>query len=44
MTQVPLARHPQVGFPAGFHAIEQTPDHVLAEELDEVGGDPAFQH
>lgn len=34
MAQVPLAQHPQVGFLAGAHAVEQSPDHVLAGELD----------
>lgn len=40
---MPLARGPQIGFPAGFHSVEQSPDHVLTEELDQVGGDAAFQ-
>jgi hypothetical protein len=43
MAQVPLTRHPQVGFPVGTDAIEQMTDDVLAEELDEIGGDAAFQ-
>lgn len=43
MAQVPLPRHPQVGFPTGAGAIDQSPDDVLTEELDEVGSDPAFQ-
>ena len=34
--EVPFARHPQVGFPTGFDAVEQSADDVLAEELDEV--------
>ena len=41
---MPLARHPEVGFPVGAGAFQQTADHVLAEELDEVGGDAALQH
>ena len=44
MAGVTLARRPQVRIPNRTHAIQQTPDHVLAEEGDEVSGDSAFQH
>jgi len=43
MAQMPLPRHPQVRFPTRPCAVEQTADHFRAEELDQVGGDAAFQ-
>lgn len=33
----------QVGFPAWPDAIQQSPDHIFAEEHDKVAGDAAFQ-
>ena len=41
--QMPLPRLAQVGFPTRTCPVEQTADYVQAEELDEVGGDAAFQ-
>ena len=32
---MPLAHGAQVWLPAGLHAIQQSPDHILAEEGEE---------
>ena len=40
---MPITHGAQVGLPAGLHPVQQAPDHVLAEELNEVRGDAASQ-
>ena len=34
LTRMPLPRRPQIGVPTRPDAIQQSPDHVLAEEGD----------
>ena len=40
---MPVTYCAQIGFPVWPHTVAETPDHILAEELDEVGHDAAFQ-